>query len=323
MTQPDLGERSAVSVSVVICTRNRAGLLDRCLASIDAIDSVRADRALEVLVVDNGSSDGTSDVVDKWTNALPLRTVVEPRQGLSHARNRAIAESTADVLAFLDDDVLLGDAWLEGVREAMLRFPDAVGLAGRVDLQWSSGRPGWLPETREPFFARTDLGDECRLLEHDEWPVGANMAVRRRAAERVGGFDSDLGYSGTSLLGNEEIDFFARLRADAGVVVYHPGAAVQHIVESDRATRSYLLRRLYAQGRSDARMEAMRAGTGSRDARREAWAAAGRATVRGWRGDLARLRRPGGVQRNAIEIATGRARQAGRAREWVTISHTR
>ena len=306
---------TAVDVSIAVCTLNRAALLDRCLASIArAVPMVGA----EVLVVDNGSTDTTASVAERWSGSLPLRAVTERRTGLSHARNRALSTARGDVVAFLDDDVLVGDGWLDGVRRAFGRSPGVGVVAGRVALSWPGGRPSWLPSSREVWFARLDLGDEARTLAADEYPVGANMAVRRSVADVAGRFDPGLGYSGARLLGNEEIDFVDRVRAAGHGVGYEPSMVVDHVVEGDRVSRTYLLRRIYSQGRSDVRM--LGGGEPTADPMRQAADALGRATVRGWRSDLRRLRRPGGLERNLIDVSAGRAKQLGRAREWAAVA---
>jgi glycosyltransferase involved in cell wall biosynthesis len=303
-------------VSVVVCSRNRAALLDRCLASLAG--SPGLDEA-EVIVVDNGSTDETPAVARRWSSTLPLRYEVEPRTGLSNARNRALDVARAEAIAFLDDDVLVGPGWVHAVRDAFAGSPDVGGVAGRVRLQWPEGRPSWLPESREVWFARLDLGDVARPLADRESPVGANMAVRRTAAAAAGGFDPGLGYAGSRLLGNEEVDFFDRVWRAGYSVAYAPTMTVDHVVEGDRVSRRYLLRRVYSQGRSDVRMEA-RAGAGGATAARElALEALSRATIRGWRNDVRRLRRVGGWERNLVDVLAGRAKQLGRAREWAAV----
>jgi glycosyltransferase involved in cell wall biosynthesis len=301
-------------VSVVVCSRNRARLLDRCLASLAGCSGL--DEA-EVIVVDNGSTDGTPAVAERWSSALPLRYEREPRTGLSNARNRALEVARSEVIAFLDDDVLVEPVWLRATWDAFAESPDVGGVAGRVRLQWPEGRPSWLPESREVWFARLDLGDDARPLTDRECPVGANMAVRRAAAAAAGGFDPGLGYAGSRLLGNEEVDFFSRVRRAGFAVAYAPAMAVDHVVEGDRVSRRYLLRRVYSQGRSDVRMEARDGAVAAAGER--AREALSRATVRGWRNDVRRLRRPGGWERNLVDVLAGRAKQLGRAREWAAV----
>lgn len=106
-------------MSIVICTRNRCSVLDRCLSTVAGVEGL--DRA-EVLVVDNGSTDETAAVIERWMATVPqLRCVYEPRPGLSHARNSGVHNATGDVLAFLDDDVLVDQGWLDGLVAAYQR----------------------------------------------------------------------------------------------------------------------------------------------------------------------------------------------------------
>jgi glycosyltransferase involved in cell wall biosynthesis len=315
-------EPDPIDVTVVVCTRNRSAIVDRCLASIESVEGIDSSGGpVEVLVVDNGSSDATPDVIGRWRTRLPvLRSVDAPVAGLSRARNVALREARGHVVAFLDDDVLVDRGWLVALRSAYAVDPPVVGTAGRIELAWPGGRPRWLPESREVWFAALDLGESPRLLRDRERPVGANMSVVREVALDVGGFDPTLGYSGRGLLGNEELDFFDRIRAWGGVLAYAPGASVMHVVEGDRVSRRYLVRRVYSQGRSDVRLLMTAGATGRRALLGLARRSAARASVRGWRHDIGRITRPGNRGREIVDIVVGRAKQAGMAREAVTVA---
>jgi glycosyltransferase involved in cell wall biosynthesis len=316
--EPTSAATGVGAVTVVICTRNRAAVLDRCLATIAGISG--GDRA-DVLVVDNGSTDETDAVVDRWAAMMPqLRSVCEPRTGLSHARNTALDHARGDVVAFLDDDVLVDAGWLDGLIDAYRRRPGIAGVAGRVELDWPDGRPSWLPERREVWFARLDLGTDSRLLADDEYPVGANMSVRRELARAAGGFDPGLGYSGTQLLGNEERDFFARIRRAGHSLAYEPACHVVHVVGGARVTRRYLFRRLYAQGRGDVRADKELVRAGRRHRLGVARRALSRGLLRGWRNDLRRIARPGSRHLALVDVVAGRAKQLGVAREALTTT---
>lgn len=322
MTEPE-GSPRDVQLSVVLCTRNRGTLLDRCLGAI-ADATVGPD--VEIVVVDNGSTDRTADVAAGWSASLPVRYVMEATVGLSHARNAGLRHAVGEVLVFLDDDVVVRPGWLDAYADAYRRRPTVAGVAGRIQLDWPDGRPAWLNPTRETWFARLDLGDEPRLLANGERPVGANMSVTKRVAESVGGFDPRLGYSGSRLLGNEEIEFFDRV-VDAGHdLAYEPRAEVLHVVEGRRVTRGYLIRRLHAQGRSDARL-AVTAGepdAGSRAVlRTAARRALGRALVRGWRTDVRRMLSERPLQMQIVDVVAGRARQLGVATESFALARQR
>jgi glycosyltransferase involved in cell wall biosynthesis len=90
-------------ISVILCTRNRAASLDTALRSLTACAT--ADLNWELLVIDNGSTDQTALVAASYHDRLPIRTILEPTAGLSHARNRGVAEATGEWLVWLDDDV--------------------------------------------------------------------------------------------------------------------------------------------------------------------------------------------------------------------------
>src|SRR5262245_2397086 len=108
------------SISVCICTYNRRQSLQRTLNSFaPQIDNNLS--PVEVLVVDNNCTDGTPKVVEAFREKLPIRRITETRQGLAHARNRAVAEFRGDVLLFTDDDVRLGSGWLAAYQDAIHR----------------------------------------------------------------------------------------------------------------------------------------------------------------------------------------------------------
>lgn len=120
---------SQPSLSVVICTYNRSGSLAETLASVNAC-TLPGDCTVELVVVDNNSTDDTAAVCATFAGVarIPFRCVKETAQGLSHARNRGVAEATGDVVIFTDDDVLVNARWLVtyaeefGVNEADCAF---------------------------------------------------------------------------------------------------------------------------------------------------------------------------------------------------------
>ena len=107
-----------VTISILIATYNRAGLLDECLTHLERQTFDAGD---EVIIVNNGSTDQTAAILARSqdTFRVPLRVIDEPRPGKSWALSRGIAVATGDVLAFTDDDVDVADDWLDAIRRAM------------------------------------------------------------------------------------------------------------------------------------------------------------------------------------------------------------
>src|SRR5262249_51145554 len=136
-------ERDCADVSVIVPTFNRAARLDTLLDDLSHQDT--DGRALEVLVVDNGSTDGTVRVVEGWSARDPrIRYLREPRPGASSARNAGIAAATASILAFIDDDVRPAPDWVAAVCRAFERHPELDCVGGRIDARWPAPPPSWL-----------------------------------------------------------------------------------------------------------------------------------------------------------------------------------
>lgn len=243
---------SAPTASVIVCTHNRATLLAKALDSLTR-QTLPVDRR-DIVVVDNASTDETRSVVEAFTPSLPaLRYVHESRLGLSAARNRGATEARGDVLVFLDDDAVAEPDWLQALLAAYEQDPAVVAVAGRIELLWLAPRPAWMPKGLEGYYTKLDLGSDPMVLSYPRYPYGANMSVRADTFAAAGRFREDLGRKGTrSLLSNEEKDFFKRVAALSGTVVYEPHAGVLHSVAPERARPGWLLRRSFGQGRSEA-----------------------------------------------------------------------
>lgn len=268
-----------LDASVVVCTRDRAERLRECLAHLVA--QVVPDGArVEVLVVDNGSTDGTAAVVDAWRAVDPdrRRATREPRAGLSRARNRGVTEARGDVVLFIDDDAVAPRGWVAAHLASYRRDPTTSAVGGPVSLWWPHGRPGWLAPRLEHWFSALDHGDRAVEFPPPHGPYGTNMSLRRSLVEAVGGFDERLGRRGRSLVSSEEADLFARVWDAGGRVAYEPAALVMHAVTRDRLSRRWVLRRGWAQGRSNARRLVMGGAVGGRELATVCRAEAGRAT---------------------------------------------
>ena len=252
-----------MTITVAICTWNRAALLDQTLAGLGAL-RVPAGVTWELLVVDNNSSDGTAAVLGRHEAAgnLPLRRLVETRQGHSNARNCALDHARGDWVLWTDDDVLADPDWLAGFAAAAGRHPAAGVIGGRID-PWFVAPPD--PDLVAAFpalrvgFCGVDHGPAERTLGPTELVFGANMGFRAEAAAGLR-FDPTLGRVGAGLMSGDDVDFQTRVRARGHAAVWAPGAGVRHYVDPARTTPEYLCAFSRELGRWDIRANGPPAG---------------------------------------------------------------
>ena len=238
------------AVSVVISTFNRSGLLapalERLLAQRDSTP------AYEVVVVDNNSTDNTRAVVEDVIRraAGRLQYVFEPRQGLSYARNTGVAATRADIVAFTDDDVRVGDDWVQVLKGTFDAYPDVDCLGGRTLPVWPATPPRWL--TRLHWvgpLALQDYGDEPFVVDARRvlCLAGANFACRKSVFARIGGFSPEFPRS-------EDTEFMLRLWLSGGRALYVPKMTAYAAVQSERLKKGYHRRWHFNIGRCNARM---------------------------------------------------------------------
>ncbi|HNQ05320.1 MAG TPA: glycosyltransferase [Thiobacillaceae bacterium] len=231
-----------MDASIVVCTYNRAESLRDTLAALKSL-AAPDDLDWEVLVVDNNSKDHTRQVVEAAMQAWPrLRYVFEASQGLSHARNRAITETTGGTILFTDDDVLPEPEWLRVTLAGLDRYrADACG--GYIAPIWEVPPPDWLTERFHGFLAvRAEREDDYPITTPAQAPFGANMAFRRAVFARVGLFDTNRGRKGKILASGEDGEMFERILAAGLKAVFLGRSRVHHKVEAFRTTKAYLRR---------------------------------------------------------------------------------
>lgn len=237
-------------ISVIVCTRNRSQLLVEALEAILAVEDPGS--PWELLIIDNSSTDDTLTIAQGFASRHPhVRVEVEAELGLSAARNAGVRLAQGEQLVFVDDDAFPEPGWLLDLVDA-LEGEEVLAAGGPVDPLFEGQLPAWFDASYMPYITVWDLGEERIELAYNEYPRGANMAFRRQAFERFGGFSHHLGRRGRSLLSCEETELCLRIERGGGKVVYTPGARVDHKVKADRITEKWLLDRFAAQGRSEA-----------------------------------------------------------------------
>jgi GT2 family glycosyltransferase len=234
-------------ISVAIATYNRAGLLRQTLEGVTR-QAYPKDR-YEIIVIDNNSTDSTRQITEDFTDANPApRYVLERKQGLSCARNRVIAEARGDIIVFADDDILVEPDWLEQLATPFEQNPahPPAAVGGEVIPVFPNGLPAWIAAWHGPLALRPDTGP----LGPRQFPMGANLAIRRDVFAQAGLFNESLGRQAGRLLGGEETEFLRRVRALGLEVWFAPRAKVLHQLPASRTTLNYAARHAFDSARS-------------------------------------------------------------------------
>ncbi len=251
---PDwIAESDGPLVTVIVCTRNRAQGLLRCLHSIRCLRYSN----LEILVVDNApADDSTMDAVLQAAGEdARLRYVRETRPGLSVARNRGLREARGELIAYTDDDVRVDPLWVDAILRGFRRRADVgcvTGLVASASLerraeQYFDARVGWSSSCEQRLFEAKASRADSRL--HPYAPgvfgTGANVAFESDAIRALGGFDESLG-AGSPTCGGEDLDAFVRLLRSGQTLSYEPAALVWH---EHRVSETDLQKQMYAYGK--------------------------------------------------------------------------
>jgi glycosyltransferase involved in cell wall biosynthesis len=223
-----------LSTTVVVPTRGRAAYLEVTLDSL-ARQSGRIPH--EVIVVSDGATDATPEVAERFGMRLIRH---RERRSLNAARNSGLREARADLIAFVDDDVLVPPGWLGALVKGAERHPAADAFGGPIRPRFEGHTPRACGR-EDPPITTLDLGDED-LETQVVW--GANFAVRRSAVERIGEFDESLDRAH----GDEE-EWLLRLRAAGGRIVYLAEAGLDHRRTPEDSRLGPLARAAYSRGR--------------------------------------------------------------------------
>jgi cellulose synthase/poly-beta-1,6-N-acetylglucosamine synthase-like glycosyltransferase len=304
-----VGLRVAVDVSVVVATYTEARWDDlaACLSAL----RLQTVSPVEVIVV----VDHNQQLLESARKAFPAAKVIGNghARGLAGARNAGVEVAQGSIVAFVDDDARPEPDWLERLYRCF-EDPAAVGAGGALIPRWPNGTPRWIPSE---FYwvigcSYTGLPEQLASVRN---PIGANMAVRRRTLDEIGGF-REAGAGGTPreirsrgvvrAQGNvpDDTDLAIRVkqRWPRAVWLYEPEARAHHTVTPERASLSYFLRRSFEEGAGKARLAAF---VGSQDGlsseRRHLGAVLPRGITRGLR-DLLRGDLRGGLRAIAIVI---------------------
>jgi glycosyltransferase involved in cell wall biosynthesis len=248
----------AAMISVIIPTLNRAGLLAQCLASLcHQLPEVE----FEVIVIDNGSSDKTPDVIkDFKSKLLNLTDIYEPEPGLHNGRHAGMKSAKGDLLVFADDDIEALPTWLSSIEDAF-KDPTVAMVGGNNYPMFLQPPPLWLQALwNKPTFrgykSITSLSvieftkPQTEISPYQIW--GCNFAIRKNVLQKAGGFHPDGMPKKLIRFRGDGETHVSRYVAELGLrCVFHPGASIYHKVTSERMTHAYFRQSGFNHGVSD------------------------------------------------------------------------
>lgn len=238
-------------LSVIICTYNRSELLSQALGSL--ICQTLEKKSYEIVVVNNGSTDNTSDVVRsvqrRYKNHI-INLIEEKRLGLGIARNTGLLRAKGKYVTFLDDDAKADPNWLqESLRIFENIKPVPLVVGGQIIPFYSRQKPPWFSDRYEADFK----GNKSRYLHKGESFSGSNMVVEKKTLLQYGGFEENVGMKGNILSVGEETGFFERVwdKSELEKIFYYcPDLKVYHLVPPNKTRVVYRLKRYFVSGQS-------------------------------------------------------------------------
>ena len=212
------------TATVAICTRERPDDLRRALASLTA-----PPQGEDVIVIDNcPTTDATRDVVAEFPG---VRYVMEPKKGLNNARNRAIAETSTEVLAFIDDDAMADPYWLADLVRpfADARVQCTTGLTMPLELESEAQEKfeSLSGFSKRGFYGRSFRSPPQNPLIVGDIGAGVNMALRLSFAAKIGPVDPALD-AGTATQSGGDHEYFTRILKHGGTIEFTPLALNWH-----------------------------------------------------------------------------------------------
>lgn len=248
---------NSIIISAIICTHNRPEYLRKSLKSL--INQNFPKESYEIIVVDNASAPDTENLIEEFPRNQNLRYIYEPILGLSQARNTGYKAAKGRYVAYLDDDAIAFNSWLNNIINAFEKSkikPKCVG--GRIEPIWELPKPRWLYKELEVFLSVLDYSDKAEILDKQQNLFGTNIAFVRKILEDLGGFSVSLGRVGERLISGDEILLQDKIRNLGYKVVYDPKISVEHHIPESRLNKQWFLKRMYYEGVSNALLEIYR-----------------------------------------------------------------
>ena len=239
-------------ISVAVCTYNRADILPKCLESL--ANQTTDKELFEILIIDNNSTDGTKEITaDFCKENQNFRYIFEEKQGLSHARNRAIEEASGIYIAYIDDDAIADKEWVERIFSVIQNNKDIEAFGGKILPWYNTEKPKWFKDE----FGLHSWGDKHLLLSLQNYPFGlsgSNMIFKKDILEKYSGFSAEYGMTGKKIAFGEESLLFNKMLKNNENVQYFPDLFVYHLVSEKSYSLKNAFRRSIQNGKAIAQI---------------------------------------------------------------------
>jgi len=241
-----------LEITVAICTYNREKYLNQLFDSILAQTFDK--HCFEVILVNNNSPGNTKELFTTFCDNNPQIQGLyseENKQGLSHARNKAIALARAPLITFLDDDAFIDKHYLEKCVKIFSKHPQIIAVGGKILLHYESTVPTWENKYINSLLGYFNLGEKSFLFTKKSYPRGSNMIFKTDIFKKVGTFNTSLGRTDKRMIGGEEKELFDRIYRANLEVFYEPEIIVYHCVPVERTTPEFIRRQAIGAGMSE------------------------------------------------------------------------
>ncbi len=240
-------------LSIVICSYNRASYIGDALTSLYEQSSGLL--AFEAIIVDNNSTDNTSEVFQNWRTTHPLGNftyTTEKQQGASYARNTGAKLANGAWLCFMDDDAVATEHYVKNIIRHIQDQPYVVGFGGRIIPKYIPSEPKWMSHYVSSLVGNFDYAPVACAFENGKYPLESNMIVKKEVYDQIGGFNTALpGVVGTLRIGGEGKELFYKIMSLGHKIYYDPSICVHHVVEVKKLTSEYMYRVASGIGRGE------------------------------------------------------------------------
>lgn len=240
----------SIHVTVCICTYRRLELLRRLLEALTKLSNDEGALSWSCVVVDNDANGSARCIVDRFCQETDLSVTydIEPERNFALVRNRTIAHSRGEFIAFVDDDEVPVPEWLVQLVKTQRKY-GCDGVLGPVRPYFDSEPPRWIIKGK---LCERPVHPTGMRMPWDKSRTG-NVLISRRLFTEVG-----LKFDPAYATGGEDVDFFKRAAAAGFSFVWCEEAPAYELVPPERCRKSYFLRRALLQGRISLKYAAKR-----------------------------------------------------------------